>query len=75
MEGGVGYYSLGLHGAIHDTTAKEQWVLTYVKVELTRNQLLLNRLQEKYDEDCKCFSAQNTVPPDIPRLKPPITIK
>ncbi len=54
MVGGVGYYSLGIHGLVHGTSAAEQFGLTYIKIELTRNKLLLIKLRQKYIQECIC---------------------
>jgi RHS repeat-associated protein len=75
MVGAVGYYTFGLHGLFNGTSAAEQWGLTYIRIELTRNQLLLNKLSDRYGSECSCSSGQNVVPFELPQIKPPITVK
>jgi hypothetical protein len=47
--GGVGFYTLGLHGLFHGTSAGEQWWLTHIAIERFRNKWLQNLLQKQYD--------------------------
>lgn len=50
----AGYYTLGLHGWIHDTTAQAQWVQTVAATEMLRSVYVVNGLEKAYDEGCKC---------------------
>ena len=54
--GFVGYYTFGLHGVAHGTTADEQSGLTFIRIEQARNRLLLNLLKKKYADECTCLS-------------------
>ena len=57
--GGAGYYTLGLHGALHGTSANEQWWMTRIAIEISRTTLVLNRLQDIYDKNC-CATTTTT---------------
>ncbi len=50
--GGAGYYTFGLHGLIHNTTAAEQWWLTHITIEKARRDAVTARLQAIYDKEC-----------------------
>jgi hypothetical protein len=49
----VGFYTFGLHGYIHDTTAGAQWAKTVAATEEVRTMYVINGLQKAYDEGCK----------------------
>lgn len=57
--GGGGYYTLGLHGLVHGTSAREQWWLTHIAVERFRNRWLLRELEDRY-RDCAPRDQFNT---------------
>ena len=49
--GWAGYYTPGLHGLLHGTTAEEQWWLTHIAIERFRIRWLLRELEDRY-KDC-----------------------
>lgn len=50
--GGVGFYTLGLHGMIHDTTAIKQLAQTVLSTEESRSEYVLRIMKEKYNKLC-----------------------
>ena len=53
--GGVGFYSFGLHGLIHDTTARKQLWQTILATEKMRSMYTLNLMRKDYHSgECMC---------------------
>lgn len=52
--GGIGYYTLGLFGFLHDTTAEVQQATTYAGSEEMRSEYVLNLLNKAYADSCPC---------------------
>jgi hypothetical protein len=50
--GGVGYYSLGLHGLIHGTTAERQNMLTRLASEYFRGMYVLDKILIVFQQEC-----------------------
>jgi RHS repeat-associated protein len=52
--GMVGFYTLGLHGLIHDTTMSKQYAQTLLSTERYRSMFVLNRMENDLKSNCSC---------------------
>ncbi len=52
--GAVGFYTLGLHGVIHNTTAAKQLSQTILSTERFRSVYLLELMEKTLAEKCRC---------------------
>jgi hypothetical protein len=51
--GGVGFYSFGLHGFLHDTTARKQLSQTLLATEIYRSYYVISEMKKVYKENCE----------------------
>ena len=52
--GSVGYYTFGLHGWLHGTTAQEQQMMTRLSIERMRSVYVAQNLRTLYERECEC---------------------